>query len=95
MAKSNTQGTLLFEALKSKYESEIKSSVATLSIYFNNSVGIGEHPQQLEEMDKLTDQLVNAEDKLQGLMRFFNEDGSTKLSSDSIRTHIEELSKAS
>ena len=38
---------LLYKALVSKYESEIAHCVATLSIYFNNSVGIGEHPQQL------------------------------------------------
>ena len=54
----------LFNALKLKYEAEIQECRATLMIYFNNSVGIGEHPQQLEEMDKLLEKMVNAEDKL-------------------------------
>ena len=54
----------LFNALKLKYEAEIQECKATLMIYFNNSVGIGEHPQQLEEMDKLLEKMVNAEDKL-------------------------------
>ena len=34
-------------------------------IYFNNSVGIGEHPQQLEEMDKLLEKMANSKDKLE------------------------------
>jgi len=40
---------------------------ATLLIYFNNSVGIGEHPQHLEEMDKLVEKMTNAKDKLEML----------------------------
>ena len=38
----------LFSALVLKYESEIQECRATLMIYFSNSVGIGEHPQQLD-----------------------------------------------
>ena len=41
-----------YDSLKKKYEAEIQEARATVLIYFNNSVGIGEHPQQLEEMDK-------------------------------------------
>jgi len=40
---------------------------ATLLVYFNNSVGIGEHPQHLEEMDKFVDKMTNAKDKLEML----------------------------
>jgi hypothetical protein len=40
---------------------------ATLLIYFNNSVGIGEHPQHLEEMDKFVEKMTNAKDKLEML----------------------------
>lgn len=39
-------------------------SEATLLIYFNNPVGIGEHPQHLEEMDKFVEKMTNAKDKL-------------------------------
>jgi hypothetical protein len=45
--------TLLQDALELKYRAQIAEAKATLSIYFENSVGIGEHPQHLEEMDKL------------------------------------------
>jgi hypothetical protein len=59
----------LFNALKLKYEAEIQECKATLMIYFNNSVGIGEHPQQLEEMDKLIEKMANSEDKLEVLKK--------------------------
>lgn len=58
---------LLYEALKSKYLAQIAEAKATLAIYFESSVGIGEHPQHLEEMDKFVAQLAEAEDKLQTL----------------------------
>jgi len=58
---------LLYKALKAKYEAQIAEAEATLAIYFNNSVGIGEHPQHLEEMDKFIAQLAEAKDKLDNL----------------------------
>jgi methylaspartate ammonia-lyase len=58
---------LLYEALESKYLAQIAEAKATLAIYFESSVGIGEHPQHLEEMDKFVSQLTEAEDKLQTL----------------------------
>jgi hypothetical protein len=58
---------LLQDALELKYRAQIAEAKATLSIYFENSVGIGEHPQHLEEMDKLIAQLAEAEDKLESL----------------------------
>jgi hypothetical protein len=47
----------MYEALTLKYRSEMAEAEATLLIYFNNSVGIGEHPQHLEEMDKFVEML--------------------------------------
>ena len=52
------------KALKKRYEAQIAESVATLNIYVNNSVGIGEHPQHLDEMNKLLQVIVDAEEKL-------------------------------
>jgi len=55
----------MFKALVKKYEAEIAEAEAILLIYFNNPVGIGEHPQHLEEMDKFLDKYANAKDKLE------------------------------
>jgi hypothetical protein len=54
----------MYEALTLRYRSEMAEAEATLLIYFNNSVGIGEHPQHLEEMDKFVEKMTNAKDKL-------------------------------
>ena len=57
----------IYTALKKKYEAEIAEARATLEIYFNDAVGIGEHPQMLEEMDKFVEKLSAANDKLANL----------------------------
>lgn len=40
-------------------------------VYMENAVGIGEHPQHLEEMDKFVEKLANANDKLETLKEFY------------------------
>jgi methylaspartate ammonia-lyase len=62
---------LMFESLCKKYESEISEARATLMVYMENPVGIGEHPQHLEEMDKYVEKLANATDKLEKLQEFY------------------------
>ncbi len=56
---------IFIDALVKKYEAEIAESKATLTIYLTNSVGIGEHPQHIEEMDKILNKIADAEHKLQ------------------------------
>ena len=63
----------LFESLKRQYESQILESQATLMIYMENPVGIGEHPQHIEEMDKYVEKLTNATDKLEKLKQFYKD----------------------
>ena len=62
---------LMYDALVKKYESEIAEAEATLMVYMENPVGIGEHPQHIEEMDKFIEKLANASDKLQTLQMFY------------------------
>ena len=61
---------VLLEALEKKYEAELAEADATIKIYLTNSVGIGEHPQHLEEIDKLLQRIVDAEEKLKALIPF-------------------------
>jgi hypothetical protein len=60
----------MINALRARYEADIAGADATINIYFNNSVGIGEHPQHLEELDKLFGKIAEAKDKLQALEDF-------------------------
>ena len=61
----------LLKSLKLKYEQEIQQNKATMLIYLDNPVGIGEHPQHLEEMDTLIDKMATAKDKLEILNEYF------------------------
>ena len=68
-------GQKLYYALTKRYESKIYEAKSILSVYFTSPVGIGEHPQILEEMDKLLDIICTAEDKKSALERHFDEGG--------------------
>ena len=59
--------TVLVDALEKKYEAQLAEAEATMKIYLENSVGIGEHPQHIEEMDKLLTKVVDAEEKLKAV----------------------------
>ena len=49
---------------------QISEADATLKIYLENSVGIGEHPQHIDEVDKLIEKIATAEEKLTVLQQF-------------------------
>ena len=72
MAKNHQTDNPLYKALEKKYESDIASAKATMIIYFDNPVAIGDHPQHITELDKLNAQLANAEEKLVSLRKHFN-----------------------
>ena len=60
----------LLQALEDKYNAEISAADATINIYLNNSVGIGEHPQHIEEIDKQLQKIADASEKLKELQNF-------------------------
>ena len=60
----------ILNALEAKYEAQIAEADATINIYLNNSVGIGEHPQHIEEVDKQLQKISDAQEKLDALEIF-------------------------
>ena len=58
---------LKYEALERKFEAEMLEAKAILEVYFTNSVGIGEHPQVLDEMNKQLLRYHDAKGKLESL----------------------------
>jgi hypothetical protein len=62
---------VLHEAMMAHFEAERTSALATLQVYYESSVGIGEHPQVVEEMAKQVEKLAAAEDALECLVRNF------------------------
>ena len=65
---------LFIEALQSRYVSEIKVAKATIQVYLEKSVGIGEHPQFIHEIDKQLELIANAEEKLKTLKSHYPTD---------------------
>ena len=63
----------ILQALEDRYEADISAAHATINIYLTNSVGIGEHPQHLEEVDKQLDKISQAEEKLDALEDFYEQ----------------------
>ena len=66
----------LLAATKLHFEAKRLEAIATLDIYFNKAVGIGEHSDLLPEMIKWTDVLAASNDAIENLDSFFNMDGS-------------------
>ena len=65
----------ILTALEAKYEAQIAEADATIKIYLENSVGIGEHPQHIEEVDKQLEKIAAAQEKLEVLEDFREQQG--------------------
>ena len=57
----------ILQALEDRYNAQISEADATIKIYLESSVGIGEHPQHIDEIDKLIEKIANAQEKLKEL----------------------------
>ena len=60
----------ILEALEARYDAQIAEADATIKIYLENSVGIGEHPQHIDEIDKLFQKIADAQEKLEAIKDF-------------------------
>ena len=60
----------ILDALRARYEAEIAEADATINIYLDHPVAIGEHPQHIEEVNKQIDKIAQAKEKLAVLEEF-------------------------
>jgi hypothetical protein len=60
----------IIQALEDRYNAKISEADATIKIYLERPVGIGEHPQHLDEIDKLLQNISDAQEKLNELQHF-------------------------
>jgi hypothetical protein len=63
----------LLRAALSQYEAQRDEALAVLEVYFNNSVGIGEHSNLLKEILEWTQKLTEAEENISTLKTHFCE----------------------
>jgi hypothetical protein len=61
-----------FKALETKYQAQIEEGLATLDLYFNKAVGVGEHPDIMEVLDSYLDKIDSARSKLDVLNQITN-----------------------
>ena len=66
----------MYQSLLQRYETEIQESKTSLLIYFEKSVGIGDHATHLEEMNLLVEKMTSANDKLKMLKNMFSDNYS-------------------
>ena len=64
----------IIDALKKKYEAEVEIAKATIKIYLDKPVGIGEHPQFAEEIDKQLEAITCACDKIKAIDKYYPDD---------------------
>ena len=62
--------TAILDALEARYDAQIAEADATIKIYLENSVGIGEHPQHIDEIDKQFQKIADVQEKLQAIKDF-------------------------
>jgi hypothetical protein len=62
--------TAILNALEDRYTAQISEADATIKIYLENSVGIGEHPQHIDEIDKQFQKIADAQEKLKVIEDF-------------------------
>ena len=60
----------MLASLRARYEADIAEADTTINIYLDHPVAIGEHPQHLEEIDKLLSKIADAKDKMDALGAF-------------------------
>ena len=60
----------IISALRARYEADMLAADATINIYLTNSVGIGEHPQHIDEVNKQLGKLCHAKEKMKVLEDF-------------------------
>jgi len=66
-----TTANVMYDALKAQFEAQKQKAIATLTVYLSNPVGIGEHSQIIDEMEKLTKDIADAEGCLEILAKTF------------------------
>ena len=62
----------IVSALKKKLEGDIERSKCNINVYLNQSVGIREHIDIVETVEKELTKLAEAEDKLETLINNFS-----------------------
>ena len=62
---------MLLSAIKSYYVGHINKHIANIEVYLRTSVGIGEHSDIQETIDKEIEKIAQFDDRLAMVMKYF------------------------
>jgi len=62
---------IMYDALKAQFVAQKQKAIATITVYLTSPVGIGEHPQLIDEMVEQTKLLAEANDCIETLQKTF------------------------
>lgn len=71
MTTPNPLANQLIRATLTHFEAEREASLATIGLFLNSPVGVGEHPDIIKELRDATLKLASAEEALEALQRNF------------------------
>jgi len=63
----------LIKASKKSFEAEIEKHITNVEVMLNNTVGVGEHSDIMETIEKEIDIIASYEDKLAIVNKYFKE----------------------
>ena len=58
---------VIVDALEKKYEAQMAQAEANIKVYMENTVGVGEHPNIVQEVEKLLKEIKDAKEMLDEL----------------------------
>ena len=64
---------MLFKALSSYFKGHIEKHITNIKIHTDNSVGVAEHSNHIETIEKELEIIAEYEDKLNVLKKYFGE----------------------
>ena len=64
---------LLYKALEAYLQGNIEKHIANVKLQAENAVGVAEHPDHIETIDKELGKIAEFEDRLEVLRKYFKE----------------------
>ena len=69
----------MIEALKQHAIGHIEKHKMNVEVYLTNPVGVGEHPDIIEAVEKELDLIAQYDDQLEMMNKYFSDEDDTKL----------------
>ena len=69
----------ILKALKSYFRGNIAKHIANVNVHLENSMGVAEHSDHIETVEKELEIIASYEDKLNVLVKYFDDNNSKEV----------------